>query len=149
MSEMKKTSREISLERADVLKSRIDPYLDAKKEIPLGLDFQDEIKERQKKIKEYFNATDEEWNDWHWQISNRILDAETLNQFIHLTDKQKADIDKVGEKFRWAISPYFLSVIDPKGNHFENPIYLQSIPTGLELVEGIGEADPMGEEFTN
>lgn len=114
MSEMKKTSREISLERASVLKSRIEPYLEAKQEIPLGLDFQDEIKERQKKIKEYFNATDEEWNDWHWQISNRIHDVETLSKFIDLTDKQKADIDKVGEKFRWAISPYFLSVIDPK-----------------------------------
>ena len=149
MSQGKKTSREISLERASVLKSRIDPYLEAREELTFGLDHQEEIKERQEKIKKYFNATDEEWNDWHWQISNRINDAEVLNEFIELTDKQIADINKVGEKFRWAISPYFLSVIDPEGDHYKNPIYLQSIPTGLELVEGIGEADPMGEEFTN
>ena len=146
---MQKTSREISLERAEVLKTRIDPYLEAREEIPLGLDLQDEIRERQENLKAYFNATEAEWNDWRWQIRNRINDVETLSKFIELTDKQKADIEKVGEKFRWSISPYFLSVIEPGGNHYENPIYLQSIPTGLELIEGIGEADPMGEEFTN
>ncbi len=144
-----KTSRDISLERAAVLKSRIVPYLEAKENIPLGLEDQEHIRERQEKIKEYFNATDEDWNSWTWQVAKRIDDVETLSKFISLTDKQKAAINKVGEKFRWAISPYYLSVIDPEGDHFKNAVFLQSIPTGLELVEGIGEADPMGEEFTN
>ena len=144
-----KSSREISLERARVLKSRIEPYLEAQKNIVTGLKQQDIIKSRQEKIKEILGATDEDWNDWHWQIRNRITDSESLAKFIKLTDKQKKDIDNVGKKFRWAISPYYLSLIDPDGEHYNDPIYLQSIPTGLELQEGIGSADPMAEEFTN
>ena len=35
----------------------------------------------------------------------------------------------------------------PGGDHYKDPIYLQSIPTGLELKEGIGEADPMAESY--
>lgn len=34
---MQKTSREISLERAEVLKTRIVPYLEAREEIPLRI----------------------------------------------------------------------------------------------------------------
>ncbi|NLT94604.1 MAG: glutamate 2,3-aminomutase [Clostridia bacterium] len=149
MSTTNKSSREISLERAEVLRSRIAPYLEASEKIMTGLKLQAEIKARQEKIKEILGATDEDWNDWHWQIRNRISDSETLAKFIKLTDKQKEDIDNVGKKFRWAVSPYYLSLIDPEGDHYNDPIYLQSIPTGLELADGIGCADPMAEEFTN
>jgi lysine 2,3-aminomutase len=149
MSTSNKSSREISLERAEVLKSRIEPYLEARENIITGLKQQDIIKARQEKIKEILGATDEDWNDWHWQIRNRISNSDTLAKFIKLTDKQKEDIDKVGERFRWAVSPYYLSLIDPEGDHYNDPIYLQSVPTGLELKEGIGTADPMAEEFTN
>src|SRR5690554_6237984 len=143
MNSSEKSSRQISLERAEVLKSRIQPYLEAREEILTGLDLKEDIKIRQAKIKEMLNATEEDWNDWHWQIRNRITDSETLSKFITLSDKQKQDIDKVGERFRWAISPYYLSLIEPEGDHYQNPIYLQSVPTGLELQEGIGSADPM------
>lgn len=149
MDTANKSARQISLERAEVLKSRIDPYLEAKMNIPTGLEQDEVIKARQSKIKEGLGATDAEWNDWKWQIKNRITDSDTLAKFINLTPKQKQDIDAVTKKFRWAISPYYLSLIDPEGDHYKDPIYLQSIPTGLELKEGIGEADPMAEEFTN
>ncbi len=142
-------SRQISLERADILKTRIEPYLEAIKEIRCGLYLTDEIKDRQKKIKEKLNANEEEWNNWHWQIRNRIVDSDKLAEFINLNEKQKLEIDAVGKKFRWAISPYFLSLINPEGNHYNDPTFLQSIPIGLELEEGIGEPDPMAEEFTN
>lgn len=149
MGTPKKSSRQISLERADVLKSRIDPYLQAREKINTGMNLKDEIRARQVKIKEILGATDEDWNDWHWQIDNRITDSDMLAKIIKLTDKQKRDIDEVSKKFRWGISPYFASVIDPNGDHYKDPIFLQSIPTGLELVEGIGSPDPMAEEFTN
>jgi lysine 2,3-aminomutase len=149
MNTSNKSSRQISLERAEVLKSRIDPYLEAKMRIPTGLEQQEAIKARQAKIKEGLGAAEADWNDWKWHIKNRITDSDTLAKFINLTPKQKQDIDAVTKKFRWAISPFFLSLIDPEGDHYKDPIYLQSIPTGLELKEGIGSADPMAEEFTN
>ena len=30
------------------------------------------------------NTPLKEWNDWHWQLRNRIRDAETLGRMIHL-----------------------------------------------------------------
>jgi len=149
MNTFEKSSREISLERAEVLKSRIKPYLDARENIFTGLNLKEKIKSRQAKIKEILGATEEDWNDWHWQIRNRITDSDNLAKFLNLSDKQKQEIDAVGKKFRWAISPFYLSLIDPDGDHYKDPIYLQSVPTGLELQEGIGSADPMAEEFTN
>lgn len=145
-----KESRQISLERADVLKSRIDPYLEVSDSIRSGLAEKDAINARQAKIKEMLGATDEDWDSWHWQIKNRINDTNEVAKFIELTDKQKADIDAVGKDFRWAISPYFLSLIDPEVGLYNDPTFLQSVPIGIEInQEGIGEVDPMGEEFTN
>ncbi|MDK2823425.1 MAG: glutamate 2,3-aminomutase [Clostridia bacterium] len=142
-------ARLISLKRAEVLKKSILPYLQTKENIVTGLDIKEEIKKRQQKIKELFNASEEEWNDWHWQIRNRITDSNTLSKIINLSETQKNDIIKVGNKFRWGISPYYASLIEPVGNHLKDPIYLQSIPTGLELCDDIGDPDPMGEEYTN
>ena len=89
MDTSKKSARQISLERAEVLKSRIDPYLEAKMKIPTGLEQDEVIKARQAKIKEGLGATDAEWNDWKWQIKNRITDSDTLAKFINLTPKQE------------------------------------------------------------
>lgn len=146
-----KNARDISLERAAVLKSRIQDYIDAKDQIPSGMDDPEKIKERKARILKVLKGTEEDWNNWHWQVSARVTDPDTLDQIIGLSEKQKEEIVRVGRKFRWAISPNFLSLIgdeDPM-NHYDNPIFLQSIPIGLELMNEIGNADPMGEEFTN
>src|SRR5699024_410558 len=149
-ADINKESRRISLKRADNLKSRIDPYLEARKNIRSGLGEADKIHARQADIKKMLGATDEDWDSWQWQIRNRIKDSNELGKFINLTEKQKKDIDAVGENFRWAISPYFLSLIDVDDDLYKDPTFLQSVPIGIEInQEGIGEVDPMGEEFTN
>ena len=28
------------------------------------------------------------WNDWHWQMSNRVRDAASLSEWIPLSDKE-------------------------------------------------------------
>lgn len=144
-------ARKISLQRAAVLKSRIQDYLDIKGEIPSGVADPEKIMKRKARILEVLNGTEEDWNNWHWQVSARVTDPETLDRIIGLTDQQKEEIREVGKKFRWAVSPNFLSLIgdeDPT-SHYHNPVFLQSIPIGLELASGKGSADPMGEEFTN
>ncbi|MDD4343831.1 MAG: lysine 2,3-aminomutase, partial [Eubacteriales bacterium] len=144
----KKALREKSLKRASELKSRIQDYLDVKDQIKTGIEQKEKIQERQKTIKEFFKATEEEWNDWHWQIKNRISDTETLSHFITLPQEEKKVIDQIGETYRWGISPYYLSLIDPELG-VEDPVYLQSIPTSNELVIESGESDPMLERETN
>lgn len=141
-------SKNKSLERAHVLKSRIKDYLQVKRTLSWGLKEEaiEEVNSRREKIMKTFNIGCEEWNDYKWQLTNRISDIETLSQFLNLSDKEKEDIRKVGENFRWGLSPYYLSLINP--NDKMDPVRLLSVPTALEL-EGGGDLDPMGEEFTN
>lgn len=144
---MKKSARAISLERAKILKSRIQDYLNVKDKIPMGLECISDIEKRQQKIRDIFGCTLEEWNDWKWQLRNRIKDVDTLNLYYPLTEEQKNEIHLVSSSFRWAISPYYLSLIHP-GDPFD-PIKLQAIPMHLEIEDTIKDLDPMGEEMSN
>ncbi|KAB3535900.1 glutamate 2,3-aminomutase [Alkaliphilus pronyensis] len=142
-------SREISIERAAQLKSRIQDYLDIKDKIPKGLSQQQQIKidEQKRKILSLLNATEEDWKDWKWQLKNRISDVDFLTQVIELSDKEIKSIKKVQKNFRWSISPYYLSLIDSSNKYC--PIKLMSVPSGIEIEKKLGKKDPMGEEFTN
>ena len=33
------------------------------------------------------DVTAEEWNDWKWQVRNRITDVDTLRKVINLTEE--------------------------------------------------------------
>ncbi|MBZ4687604.1 MAG: glutamate 2,3-aminomutase [Clostridia bacterium] len=139
--------RKIALDRASELKSRIEPYLEAREKIPAGLNMQQEFDRNKKKIMDYFGAGEDEWNDWRWQLRHCISDVETLSNFIDLSDEEKEEIKKAGEKYRWSISPYYLSLVDPKDR--DCPIWKQGIPSMLEINDPHGVADPMAEEFTS
>jgi len=144
---MDKTKREISIMRANELKSRITDYLEAKKTISKGLEKDLEISSRRKKIMKIFNATNSDWNDYHWQLKNRIMDVKTLSKFLNLSDDEIKKIEEVEKTFRWAISPYYLSLINPEDKL--DPIKLMAIPMALELNDSTTDLDPMAEEYTN
>jgi len=140
--------RQIALKRAESLRDTIADYLKAKESIPRGMGAAEQEKyERQKaKILAHLGATEENWNDYKWQLKNRIFDLDTLLQIIKLEDDEVQAVREVGEQFRWGISPYYLALIDEDNKY--DPIKLQAIPTKAELLVG-GQADPMGEEYTN
>ena len=142
------TKKQIALNRADELKNRIQDYLDVKDSIPRGLAVQEQekYKQQKEKILTLLGATEEDWNDYRWQLKSRISDLDTLLKIISLDDDEIEAIKDIEEKFRWSISPYYLALIDDTNKY--DPIKLQSIPAGAELMAG-GIADPMGEEFTN
>ena len=104
--------REISLERVEVLKKKIEPYLENIAAIRTGLTETDEIRSRQKQIMEIMGAGSEQWNDWHWQISNRITSAEELKKYIPLSKRQIMEIKK-SEKIPLGHLPVF-PVVDRK-----------------------------------
>lgn len=140
--------RKISLERAKELKNRISDYLIAKEKIPRGISKtqEEKIYTKKEKILSMLNATEDNWNDWKWQIKNRVCNVELLSQIIKLSDSEIENIKKVEKNYRWGISPYYCSLIDDEDKF--NPVKLQSIPTILELKE-VGTTDPMAEEYTN
>ena len=81
--------------------------------------------------KELFpNVTDEQWNDWKWQVKNRIETYEQLSQYFTFDHEEAEGIKKALAKFRMAITPYYLSLIDPNDPY--DPIRRQCIPQGAE-----------------
>lgn len=138
--------RAISLKRVVELKRTIRDYETTKASIKTGFDLQDMIIKNKKKLLEYFKATDENWDDWHWQLAHRIKDVATLSQIFSLSTEECSQIEEVGKRYRWSISPYFASLMEP--GEVRDPIKLQSIPSILEMDEA-GYDDPMSEEFTS
>lgn len=103
-------------------------------------------KQQKEKILYYLNATEDDWNNWEWQMKHRINSVYALKDLLYLTPEQTHDIDAVSSHFRFAISPYYFSLIDP--DDINNPIGLMSIPNIKELSK-TGEVDPSAEEITN
>lgn len=135
-------SNNISQNRSDELTKLALNFYDYKKnyKIKTASSKQKEI------IMKLLNATSSDWNDWHWQLKNRINSPEQLKQIFNLSENKTEKIRKVNSKYRFSITPYYLSLI----RSFEDtdPIYLQSIPQDKELL-GIGELDPTNENETN
>ncbi|MFX1594607.1 MAG: lysine 2,3-aminomutase [Promethearchaeota archaeon] len=94
--------------------------------------------------KELFGqVTDEDWNDWHWQVKNRITTLDELKKYITLTEEE--DDPKILQEYRMAITPYYLSLIDPNDPY--DPIRKQAIPTVHELNRCSSDLeDPLSED---
>ena len=101
------------------------------------------MKSRRKEL--FPKVTDAQWNDWKWQVKNRIETLEDLKKYIKLTKNEEAGIKKTLETLRMAITPYYLSLIDPKDPN--DPVRKQAIPTVAEThVSDADLRDPLHED---
>ncbi len=96
-------------------------------------------------IKPWENVTKEEWDDWKWQVRNRINDVEILKQVIDMTEQEELDVGEVLKKFRVGITPYYASLMDPKDH--KCPVRMQAVPTIMETYEKESDMeDPLDED---
>lgn len=96
--------------------------------------------------KELFpNVTDAEWNDWKWQVRNRIETLDDLKKHITLTKEEEEGVMKSLKTLRMAITPYYLCLID--SNSKNCPVRRQAIPTAAELYQADADLlDPLHED---
>ena len=96
--------------------------------------------------KELFpNVSDEQWNDWKWQVKNRIETLEDLKKYINLTSQEEEGVMKSLKTLRMAITPYYISLIDI--NNPNCPVRKQAIPTGAEVYQSPADLlDPLHED---
>lgn len=93
----------------------------------------------------FAHIPNEQWNDWHWQVKNRIETLEDLKKYIDLTPEEEEGVRESLKSIRMAITPYYLSLIDPSDPH--DPVRKQSIPTINELhVSPSDLQDPLHED---
>ena len=85
------------------------------------------------------------WNDWKWQIRNQIVTIHDLKKYLTLTGAEEESIQKCLSGLRMAITPYYLSLINP-----DDPadiIRKQSVPTEMELFKAEEDLyDPLHEQ---
>jgi lysine 2,3-aminomutase len=99
---------------------------------PSGLD--DEVKSwranNKAKLLKYFNADEDDWNSYQWQIKNVIRDAKTLLDLIELpTDSANAIKKAVKYKIPFGVTPYYLTLMDSKfAIKYDHAIRSQVLP---------------------
>ncbi len=144
---MDKDSRKISLQRAGELKKALHEYEQALPAIPTGFQQWPRILKNQERLKSLFGAGAVDWENWRWHIKNRITTVEELKRCLPLSPRQVEEIERTGQSYRWAVSPYYLSLIDPDDP--EDPVRRQALPSIEECADDAGSSDPMDEEHTS
>lgn len=139
--------REVSLSRAEELKSSITEYLSARETIKKGRELTEILQKRKQKILLVLGGTEEDWKDWKWQMNRRIKDVDTLSKIIRMDERKIEQIREVEGIYRWSITPYYVSLIDEEDPAC--PILRMFIPSIEEITDNTGTLDPMHEEYTN
>lgn len=82
-------------------------------------------------IEYYKNISMDQWNDWKWQLNNRITNMEQLDKVINLPDDMKTNINSSLQTLRMAITPYYASIMDTDNPN--DPIRKQAVPSENEI----------------
>jgi len=94
----------------------------------------------------YFpDASAQEWNDWRWQLRNRIRDLNGLARVIDLSPDELAATARHTGSLPVGITPYYASILsetDPA-----DALRRTHVPVNAEYARGPGEYDdPLGED---
>lgn len=99
-----------------------------------------------KKIEAWKQVPQEAWDEWKWQVRNRVSDVEVLKNIIPLSEEEERAIREALQNLRMAITPYYTTLMDPQDPHC--PIRRQAVPTSLELQKTTWEMeDPLSEDI--
>lgn len=91
------------------------------------------------------DVSEKEWNDWHWQVRNRITTVEQLSSVIKITQSEQTGIRECLKHLRMAITPYYASLIETQNPRC--PIRRQAVPTEKELmIDHWDMVDPLSED---
>lgn len=90
-------------------------------------------------------ASDRDWQNWRWQLRNRITSGSQLEKIIRLSDDERLALAGRKSALPLSITPYYASLLDPENP--AQPIRRTIVPTTAELIHSPGEsADPLDEE---
>lgn len=103
-----------------------------------------DIFEKNKK-RMFGDVPDEKWNDWRWQVKNRIETLEELKAIFPLSKNEEEGIRNALKTLRMAITPYYLCLINT--DDANDPVRKQAIPLELEMLQADSDLlDPLHED---
>ena len=98
-----------------------------------------------RRISLWKDVSDQEWEDWHWQIKNRVHTLDTISKILVLTPQEEEGIKKSNGRLSMAITPYWVTLMDEADP--ECPIRRQAVPLKEEFQFGSNEfVDPCAED---
>ena len=77
------------------------------------------------------DVSPEEWNDWKWQLRNRVTKLDDLKNIVDLTSAEEEGVRESLKILRMAITPHYASLMDPRDPHC--PVRMQAVPTAKEI----------------
>ena len=90
-------------------------------------------------------VSNSDWNDWRWQMQNRLSKKDQMEEFISISDDESAGLSIAKDKLMVSVTPHFFNLIDPVD--LNCPIRKQVIPSKSEgIVKSWEDTDPVGEE---
>ena len=93
----------------------------------------------------YSQVTDADWNNWKWQMRNRIRTLEELRKIFCLTPSEEEAIALRQGMLPLGLTPYYASLLDP--DDASQGLRRTKIPSMKEFDRGPDEVlDPLGEE---
>lgn len=91
------------------------------------------------------NIDDSKWNNFRWQLQNRVTNLSQLENHLNLSNKERNGVILSGNKLSLSITPHFFNLIE--ANNPDCPIRKQVIPTVDEISVNSEEmSDPCGED---
>jgi lysine 2,3-aminomutase len=98
-----------------------------------------------KTLEIYRNVSEEDWNDWKWQLGHAIRDIPALKKVITIDKELEADLENCLKTFKMAITPYYASLMDE--DYDRGVIRLQAVPSIHELhMAEDDQDDPLHED---
>ncbi|MFH0941028.1 MAG: KamA family radical SAM protein [Candidatus Omnitrophota bacterium] len=98
-----------------------------------------------RRISLWKDVSDQDWEDWHWQIKNRVRTLDTISKILVLTPQEEEGIKKSNGRLSMAITPYWVTLMDEADP--ECPIRRQAIPLIEEFQFNSNEfVDPCAED---
>lgn len=98
--------------------------------------------------KYYPNVSNNQWNDWKWQLKNRITTESELGRILNLSDAEKGAFETEHKCFPLSITPYYASLIDV--NDSMQPIRRAVVPVVDEhIISSVEMEDPLCEESSS
>jgi lysine 2,3-aminomutase len=84
-----------------------------------------------KDIELWKDVTEEQWNDWLWQLTNTIRTVDDLKKVINLTPDEEEGVRISTKTIPLNITPYYASLMNPDDPRC--PIRMQSVPISKEI----------------
>ncbi|GAA4720510.1 lysine 2,3-aminomutase [Brevibacillus fulvus] len=77
-------------------------------------------------------VSEEQWNDWMWQLTNTIRTVDDLKKVIHLTPDEEQGVRISNQTIPLNITPYYAMLMDPDDP--TDPVRMQSVPISSEII---------------